>query len=248
VLYWLGGVLAVCAFLAVFARRIPPAVVAAILSLCTALIFAVRLRHEGTYPVPGGLDLAAAVANLVLAALIVLLGRGAARRGSALLRMAFALVPVVLLLGIVAVLHEIEEVVVLRTFDDQGGVLETRLWVVDHEGAPWLLTGASGRHTLRLEARPRVELVRHGTAHCEHAVVFRDRAIIEEVLRLRGEKYALQRFGLAIGFDRIFRSRQRPIESYAVAIRLDPCPSELPGRLERNLGHPVLPAQARGDA
>jgi hypothetical protein len=40
---------------------------------------------------------------------------------------------------------------------------------------------------------------------------------------LRGKKYVVQRFGLAVGFDRIFRSRERPIKSYAVAIRLDPC-------------------------
>jgi hypothetical protein len=247
-LYWLGGVLAVCALLAAFAPRIRPAVVGAILVLCAVSIFAVRLGHEGPYPFPRGLDLAAVSASLLLALFVVSLGWNAARRGSPLLRAAFALVPIVLLLGIVAVLHEIEEVVVLRTFDDRGGVLETRLWVVDHDGAPWLLTGANGRHTLRLEARPRVEIVRHGTVRCYHAVPFRDRATIDEILRLRGEKYAVQRFGLAIGFDRIFRSRERPIESYAIAIRLDPCPPEPTGRPQGNLDHPVPPAPVRGDA
>jgi hypothetical protein len=36
----------------------------------------------------------------------------------------------------------------------------------------------------------------------------------------------VQRIGLAIGFGRLFRSRERPIDSYAVAIRLDPCPAD----------------------
>lgn len=135
----------------------------------------------------------------------------------------YFLIPIVSLLSLVAVLHESEEVVILRTFDEHGGVLETRLWVVDDDGAPWLLTGSDGRHTKRLEARPRVELFRNGTAHCYHAVPFRDRRTIERILRLRGEKYLVQRIALAIGFDRTFRSRERPIESYAIAIRLDPC-------------------------
>jgi hypothetical protein len=221
--------------------------VSAVLVLCAVSIFAVRLRHQGAYPFPGGLDLAAAAASFVLALLLASLGRKAVRRGSPVLRAAFALVPIVLLSGLVAVLHEIEEVVVPRTFDDRAGVLETRLWVVDHEGAPWLLTGAGGRHTLRLAARPRIELVRHGTAHGYRAVPFRDGATIEEILRLRGEKYAVQRLGLAIGFDRIFRSRERRIESYAIAIRLDPCPSEPTGRLRGRPDHLALSGRTRGD-
>jgi hypothetical protein len=225
-MFLLASVLVMCALLATFAPRIRPVVVSAILALCAVAIFAVRFRHEGPYPFPGGLDLATALASLVLALLVVLLGWNSARRGSPLFRAALALVPIVLLSGLAAVLHEVEEVVVLRTFDDRGGVLETRLWVVDYHGAAWLITGADARHTHRLEARPQVELVRHGTARCQTAVPFRDRATIQEVLRRRGEKYVVQRIGLAIGFDRLFRSRELPIESYAVAIRLDPCPAE----------------------
>ncbi len=225
-LYWLGGVLAACALLAIFAERIPTAVVSTILLLCAASVFAVRLGHEGPYAFPGGFDLAAASANLLLGLLLVWLGRSAARRGSASIRAAFALLPIVFLLGTVAVAHEIEEVVVLRTFDDRGGVLETRLWVVDHDGAPWILTGKDSRHVRRLEARPRVEIVRRGIARCHLAVPFRDRATIEEVLRRRGEKYTVQRIAFAIGFDRLIRSRETPIDSYAIAVRLDSCPAE----------------------
>jgi hypothetical protein len=33
---------------------------------------------------------------------------------------------------------EVTEVTVLRTFDADGGAHETKLWVVDHDGIPWV--------------------------------------------------------------------------------------------------------------
>lgn len=53
------------------------------------------------------------------------------------------------------------EVVVLRTTDDAGGIRETRLWVVDDEGASWLRAGSAAAGWYReLAARPEVEVVR----------------------------------------------------------------------------------------
>ena len=55
------------------------------------------------------------------------------------------------------------EVVVLRTLDGEGGGHETKLWVVDHEGAPWVRVANPERAWFqRLRAEPRAELVRNG--------------------------------------------------------------------------------------
>ena len=63
---------------------------------------------------------------------------------------------------------EQSEVVALRTIDDEGHAHDTKLWIVDHDGRPWV---RGIRPTLRwlerIRANPRVELVRGGktTAH-----------------------------------------------------------------------------------
>jgi len=56
------------------------------------------------------------------------------------------------------------EVVVLRTVDGQGHAHDTRLWIVDHEGRPWV-RGVRPIHRWveRIRANPRVELVRGDT-------------------------------------------------------------------------------------
>jgi hypothetical protein len=62
------------------------------------------------------------------------------------------------------------EVVVLRTRDAAGVVRETRLWVVDHDGSPWLRAGnPSGGWFMRLSAQPEVEVVRGGETRTFHA-------------------------------------------------------------------------------
>lgn len=53
------------------------------------------------------------------------------------------------------------EVVVLRTRTAEGDWNETRLWVVDDGGAPWV-HGGNSSWMRQLEADPRVEMVRGG--------------------------------------------------------------------------------------
>lgn len=53
------------------------------------------------------------------------------------------------------------EVAVLRTQKADGTWQETRLWVVDHDGAPWLHS-AGDEWERRFEGGPEVELVRDG--------------------------------------------------------------------------------------
>ena len=62
------------------------------------------------------------------------------------------------------VASESGEVVILTTHDEAGASHETRLWVVDHEGAPWLRAGASVQGWYaRLAAEPQIEVERNGT-------------------------------------------------------------------------------------
>jgi hypothetical protein len=71
------------------------------------------------------------------------------------------------------------EVVVLRTQDDGGAPVETKMWVVDYQGAPWVRVANPERHWYRrLLAHPHVELVRAGhaaayVAHPEDALATR---------------------------------------------------------------------------
>lgn len=55
------------------------------------------------------------------------------------------------------------EVAVLRTFSADGHGHDTKLWVVDHQGQPWLRGVRPDLRWLeRIRENPRVELVRHG--------------------------------------------------------------------------------------
>ena len=55
------------------------------------------------------------------------------------------------------------EVAKLRTVDAQGVVHETKLWVVDHDGAAWVRVARPERQWFqRLKQHPEIELVRNG--------------------------------------------------------------------------------------
>lgn len=95
----------------------------------------------------------------------------------------------ILLAGVVAVaghfaLIEIgREVATLRTQQEDGSWLETRLWVVDYEGSPWLHS-AGANWEKRFENDPEVELVRDGEMRRYRAHPDRDaHAAIDAALR-----------------------------------------------------------------
>lgn len=55
------------------------------------------------------------------------------------------------------------ETVVLETFDLHGGALETKLWVVDIHGEPWLRAGrGDSTWVKRIENNPNIRLTRAG--------------------------------------------------------------------------------------
>ena len=79
----------------------------------------------------------------------------------ALLFLAGILALALLIVGTQYIASESGEVVVLRTRDEKGGIHDTRLWVVDHEGSAWLRAGnPSGGWFPRLSAQPVVTLIR----------------------------------------------------------------------------------------
>jgi hypothetical protein len=57
------------------------------------------------------------------------------------------------------------EVIVLRTQNEDGSWLETRLWIVDDGGVSWLHGDARSRWERNLAARPVVEVTRAGETH-----------------------------------------------------------------------------------
>ena len=105
-------------------------------------------------------------------------------------RILVVLVALVLAFGLFYVaLGESGEVVVLETSDTEG-THETRLWVVDDDGAAWLRTGDPRSPWLaRLRARPEVAVTRGGERREYRARVVDDAATRERINALTLEKY-----------------------------------------------------------
>jgi hypothetical protein len=222
-----GALVALAAVLFALAGRVRAPVVGALLLAGGGAVFAVRLLHAGPYPVPQGADLAVACANLLLGLLLVARGR-TGRAGSPVglpSRVLLGLSPFALFFALAHTLHEVGEVVVLRTAGERQALRETRLWVVDYRGSPWVVTGPSTPHVEELAANPRAGLVRGGVARCFVAERHADRKTIEAVLRERHAKYLAQRLAVALG---VWPRSPEDLERVAVAIRFEPCPAESP--------------------
>jgi hypothetical protein len=113
------------------------------------------------------------------------------------------------------VLAESGEVVVLET-RDAAGAHETRLWVVDHEGAAWLRTGDPASPWLgRLRANPEVALTRNAERRAYRAVVVDDAATRGHINALVLEKYGWR--------ESVLRTMGMGPEG-TTPIRLDPRP------------------------
>jgi len=103
-----------------------------------------------------------------------------------------ALLVLLLVAGATYVAGEQTEVVVLRTFDREGAAHETKMWVVDREGVPWVRVANPQRGWfLRLEEDPKAELVRGGTTLAVAARPDDSAQARAEIDRLFREKYGL---------------------------------------------------------
>jgi len=106
------------------------------------------------------------------------------------------------------------EVAVLRTYGADGHGHDTKLWVVDHQGQPWLRAGGERLSWIeRIRQNPRVELVRHGVTTAYTASIDDAPEAKLAVNAAMADKYGW--------IDRWFEifARHDPI-----AIRLDPAP------------------------
>jgi hypothetical protein len=135
------------------------------------------------------------------------------RRGARLL--VGVLLALVAVAAATYVAGEQTEVVRVRTFDADGAAHETKVWVVDDGGVPWVRVANPGRLWYRrLRAQPRAELIRGGvvlavTAHPEDSAAARAR-----IDRLFREKYGLVDWWYGLLLRR-----------GAIPVRLEPIPT-----------------------
>jgi len=128
------------------------------------------------------------------------------------------------LVGIAYLLIESGEVIVLHTTDGQGSTFQTRLWVVDHQGRPWVGTTDPSHTTwvARIRANPTVEFEREKVRECRVAIFADDPAVRARVNKLYDEKYRIPLYGSR--FLKIIGGIRRDVEEQ-VLISLEPCPA-----------------------
>jgi hypothetical protein len=108
-------------------------------------------------------------------------------------RIALASALVLAALGLATyVAGEVTEVAVLRTFDADGSAHATKLWIVDHDGVPWVRVANPRRQWYRrLAGNPHAELTREGATRPVLATAVQD-APVREVIDARFRaKYGL---------------------------------------------------------
>jgi hypothetical protein len=82
------------------------------------------------------------------------------------------------------------EVAVLRTYEADGTPRDTKMWVVDYEGRPYVRVGRPGRGWgERLKANPKAELTRAGVTSPRVAVTISDDTTRVSVERAFADKY-----------------------------------------------------------
>ncbi len=80
-------------------------------------------------------------------------------------RVALRALLLLLIVGIATYLAgEQGEVVVLRTADSEGVAYDTKMWIVDYDGVPWVRVASPNREWFkRLSGQPSASLIRHGS-------------------------------------------------------------------------------------
>jgi hypothetical protein len=187
-------------------RRSVVASIVGALALCAGLAaFLVPLQHAGPYGIPGR-GLVGGLLCIAISALLLVPGTPRWVRVIALVAS-----PYFLFLALYGALAELEEVVVVYS-----PRAELRLWVVDHEGVPWVSMPRSKAEQNALDGA-KLELLRAGTRRCVIPRIVEDPAANRRTFDLRQEKYAIQRLGGLLG---MFGDGPAP---ESVTLRLDPC-------------------------
>jgi hypothetical protein len=180
-------------------------------------VFVIRFQHAGPYAFPRGGNLLGGVLALLLGGWLVRAWFGFHRLAAPLGWIALAVSPIVLFFALYATLAELEEVVVLKATDLTGHPANLRLWIVDRADGVWVTMPRRKADAHGL-SEARVELLRQGEVSCVIATRHEDRATVNEIHRLRHEKYGVQRLATALG---LFGSSAG---EDTVALRLEPCP------------------------
>jgi hypothetical protein len=121
-------------------------------------------------------------------------------------------VALLLMAGYFSVAERVE-VVILHTATADGSHAQTRLWVVDYQGDPWL-RGSEGRAWLeQLRANPYVDLNRSGGFRPFLAVPVDNAAVRDRINELTLEKYGWS--------ERVVRVLSLD-PAQAIPVRLDP--------------------------
>ncbi len=108
------------------------------------------------------------------------------------------------------------EVAVLRTRDDAGVAHDTKMWVVDVDGRPYVRIGRPGRGWgERAKAHPDVDLIRGDVTIPCNAAVVEDPALIERIDEAFATKYGWVDWWYGV-----------VVRSHAVALRLEPRSAE----------------------
>jgi hypothetical protein len=106
------------------------------------------------------------------------------------------------------------EVVVLRTLDSQGVEHDTKLWIVDHEGHPWVrVSRPHFRWLERVRANPHVVLIRKDTVASYRAIPVETPEAKRAIDAAMTAKYGW-----------IDRWYEMIVHDEAIPIRLDPAP------------------------
>ena len=120
---------------------------------------------------------------------------------------------VVAFTAVTLVALEASEVVILRTHAADGSVVESRIWVADHNGVPHVEAAESGKGFYQnLLARPQVELVRGGVTEEYTAVPLPSPEGNRLIRRLLLEKYGMADRWVGLLVD----------TSASMAVRLEP--------------------------
>jgi len=108
---------------------------------------------------------------------------------------------------------ESNEVVVLRTFDDAGGVHEARVWIADDLGYSWIEAADANKLFFeRLLERPDVEVVRDGRVYRHRAVPVPTAQAHDRLRSLLAKKYGWADRWVALFVD----------TSGSIPVRLEP--------------------------
>ena len=168
-------------------RSIMAAIVGVLTLSAGVAAFLVPLQHAGPYGIPGR-GLVGGLLCFAISGVLLVRGTPTVARGIALVAS-----PIVLFLALYAALAELEEVVVLYTGDG-----ELRLWTVDYGGSEWVSMRRSKADEHAIDGAE-LELLRAGQTRCVVPRIVDDPVANRRTFDLRQEKYAVQRFAVALG-------------------------------------------------